>query len=185
MNESKDEYLMLREEILHLSTLEDNIINLLYVIVVTAMAFSFAQKDTIYILLSYIVLIPTYRLVLSKEIGMYKIGSYLFVYHEGNEFNWEGRNLKFFDKFYKVHRRKLQAFNSPFLYISTFILLIFFIKTDWKSMFTIYELGKISIAVFFYVLLMSWIIKNRYMDIRRYISYWEEIRRDEVNSGHQ
>lgn len=177
MSQSKDEYLMLREEILHLSTLEDNVINLLYIFVATVMAFSFTQKDTIFILLSYIIIIPTYRLVLSKEIGIYRIGSYLFVYHEGGDFNWEGRNLKFYDELYKDSGRKLQVFNTPFLYISTFVMLILFLKTDWENICTIYELGKILIAIYF--LIIKWIIENRYMDIRRYISYWERIKNNE------
>lgn len=179
MRQSKDEYLMLREEILHLSTLEDNVINMLYIFVAAIMAFSFTQDDTIFILLSYIIIIPSYRLVLSKEIGIYKIGAYLSVYHEGDEFNWETRNLKFFDEFYKYFGRKIQVFNSPFLFISTFVMVMLFINTNWEKVFTVYEISKIFSATVFYILLISWIIKNRHMDIRRYISFWERIRDNE------
>ena len=50
--EMKEEYLMLREEILHLDSVVNNTINFFYVFMATYVAFSLTQEDTIFILLS-------------------------------------------------------------------------------------------------------------------------------------
>lgn len=93
MNEK--EYLMLREEILHLDEVIVHTINFFYAFLASFLAFALTQKDTIYIVLSYIVILPAYLIVLSKLHGMSKIGGYLYVYHEkhGNtNFKWETYN---------------------------------------------------------------------------------------------
>ena len=48
------EYLMLRDELLHLDTVVNNTINFFYVFIASFIAFALTQEDTIFILLSYI-----------------------------------------------------------------------------------------------------------------------------------
>ena len=61
--EMKEEYLMLREEILHLDSVVNNTINFFYVFMATYVAFSLTQEDTIFILLSFIVT-PVYNFLI-------------------------------------------------------------------------------------------------------------------------
>lgn len=114
MKKSEEEYLMLRDEILHLSNMENNIMNFFYVSVATILTFSLTQQDTMFILLPYIIIIPSYRLVLSKMKGIYKIGAYMYVFLEGKTFNWERRTSKFYSKLPNVFGGKVQSFNWPF-----------------------------------------------------------------------
>lgn len=88
------EYLMLREEILHLDSLINNTISFFYTFMATYLAYALSQDDTILFVLSYMVIVPAYMIVLSKMQGICKIGAYLKVVHEGNEFNWETKNMK-------------------------------------------------------------------------------------------
>ena len=46
----KDEYLMLREEIIHLDTIISNVVNLFYAFIASFIAFALLQSDTIFIL---------------------------------------------------------------------------------------------------------------------------------------
>lgn len=78
-SEAKDEYLMLREEILHFI---NNTINFFYVFIASYIAFTLMQEDTIFILLSFIGIIPPYLIVLNKMNALCKIGAYLHVFHE-------------------------------------------------------------------------------------------------------
>lgn len=182
MKASKEEYLMLREEILSLGDLENNVMNFFYVSITSILAFSLTQKDTIFILLCYMVIMPSYRLVLSKEIGIYKIGAYLYVFHEGKnkDFIWERRSSKFHAKLPKIFKRVIPTFNYPFIYINTFVTILFFLKTNWMEVYIFsYELFKILICIFLNILLIHSIIINRYIDKSCYIPIWNEIKNEE------
>lgn len=181
LNKSKEEYLMLREEILHQSILENNIFGFFYAFMAAIMAFSFTQKDTIFIILAYIIILPAYRLVLSKEIGIYKIGAYLFVFHEGEEFNWEIRTNKFHAELPHIFKRKIPTFDYPFIYISLFVMITFFLKTDWNHIYLIsYELIKLLASLFLFAVLITRMIKNRNVGKDAYIQVWEKIRDEEL-----
>lgn len=125
---NKDEYLMLREEILHLSTLQHNTINFFYIFVSAVLLFGIEQTNSLYILISYVVIIPAYLLVLSELKGIYKIGAYLYVFQEGKKFNWERRSSRMYGGAPKWVSNRVQSFNYPFLFVSTFVMIIFFYK---------------------------------------------------------
>lgn len=144
------------------------------------MAFSLTQQDTLFVLLSYVIIIPAYRLVLSKVIGIYKIGAYLFVYQEGNIFNWERRSNEFYDREPKVFRKKMQAFNFPFLFTSTFVTGMFLVRTNWKvTCQSSYEVTKGILAMALYAYIICMILKNRSIDVRKFLPTWEAIKRRE------
>ena len=178
MNES-EEYLMLRDEILHLSSLENQTINFLYVFVGSVLAFSITQKDTLAILISYIVIIPAYKMVISHEQGIYRIGAYLYVFLEGNTFNWERRSLIFYDvlRGYPHKRRKVQVFNYPFLFTSSLILVFFLIRTDFTAIFTLYEWIKLIAAILLYLYILLTVINNKYYSVSKYIDLWNDIKK--------
>lgn len=179
MKKSKDEYLMLREEILHLDTVINNTINFFYVFVATILAFSITQDDSLFALISYVVSIPAYLIVLSKEKGIFKIAAYLHVFQEGKEFNWERRNRKLYSSEEVPILYKMQSFNFPFLFVSTFVTVIFFVKTNWSAICTVRELVKIMIAVILYITQLVLVVKNKRVSARPYITLWEKVKNEE------
>lgn len=186
MCKSKDEYLMLREEILQLETSENSIMGFFYAFIASIIAFSLGKKDTMYILISYIAILPVYRLVLSKEINIYRIGSYLHVFHEGKEFNWERRSSILCDKLPEFFKRKIPTFNYPFIFISTFILIIFLLRTDWEQISSLgYEFTKVLISFGLYIWLIYLILKNRKLGKMCFIPSWEEIQEVEGNNTYE
>lgn len=154
-----------------------------YAFISSIIAFSLVKQDTIFIMISYVAILPVYRLVLSKEISIYKIGAYLYVFHEGEEFNWERRSSIFYGKLPKIFKRKIPTFNYPFIYISTFVLIIFFLRTDWEQINNSnYELIKILLSLGLQCLLIFLIMKNRNLGKMCYVPTWEEIKNDEIDN---
>ncbi|MCD8354369.1 MAG: hypothetical protein LUC47_08675, partial [Clostridiales bacterium] len=134
----KDEYLMLREEILHVDTMQNNTLNFMYALIGVVLSFPLTQSDNLYILVIYIVLLPSYAVILGQERTRCKIGTYLLVFHEenGSDFQWERRQVPFHRSATKNDTTifgHLEAFNFPFLFLSLFATTIFFIKTDWLN----------------------------------------------------
>lgn len=180
MKNISNEYLMLRDEILHLSNLENQTINFLYVFVASVLAFSITQKDTIVILISYIVIIPAYKMVISHEKGIYKIGAYLYVFLEGEDFNWERRSFVFYETLRNNSgngtKRKIQVFNYPFLFISTLIMVFFLARTNYAAICSPYELLKCIAAVLLYLYVLVTTANNKYYSISKYIDLWEKLK---------
>ena len=186
MHQSKDEYLMLREEILCLSNMENNVMNFFYISIAAIMAFSLTQQDTISVLLPYLIIIPAYKLVLSKIRGIYKAGAYLYVFHEGKNFNWEKRSLKFIQKMPQIFLNKMQAFNYPFLLTSIFTTIVFLLRTNWENITTgYYDLIKVIMAILLFCVIIIMIMKNRRMDISDFIPCWQEIKNAEEKKEEQ
>ena len=179
MSTPKEEYLMLREEILQLNTIINSTINFFYVFVSAVLLFAINQTDSLYVLLTYLIIFPAYAIALSKAIGTYRIGGYLYVFCEGSDFNWERRNKKLYDfpefRTFKI----ISAFNLPFLFVSSFVTIIFLMKTDWGSINTLWECSKIVLAITFYIVQIALIIKYRRIGIEEYIKLWERIKKEE------
>lgn len=91
----KDEYLMLRNEILKDYDIIQNSRYLLYVAVASILSFSLSQEEPLLFLIPYVVIIPTYLVSIDYTLDMYRIATYLMVFIEPVEFNWENRQYKF------------------------------------------------------------------------------------------
>lgn len=169
------EYLFLREEIINNYTIESNIMNFLYITISTILVFSIQQSDNIYILVSYIVLIPAYAFVWSKEYAIFRIAAYLCVFHEGAEFNWESRNQIFFKKKAKNILDFMPSYYFPFIFISTLNTFLFFYKMKWNNI-NIFEIIKAIFAIGIYFLFMFIIVKNRTLKTETYIKDWKKIK---------
>ncbi len=172
--EMKEEYLMLREEILHLDSVVNNTINFFYVFMATYVAFSLTQEDTIFILLSFIVIIPAYLIVLNKMQGICKIGAYLKVFHEGNGFNWETRHMEYKEKNEMNHFRII-SWHFPFILVSLAVSVLFILKTNWSNTLSFYEICKIGAHIIMFICVFYNVIKYRNISPRDYIDKWTEI----------
>ncbi len=175
----KDEYLMLREEILTLKTLENNTINFFYGFVSSVLLFTINQTNSMYILISYVVIIPAYLIVKSKRNAICKIGAYLNVFYEGKEFNWERRSCKMYKDAPTWLSSKIQSSNLPFLFVSTFVTILFLLKVQWSNISNTNEFIKIIIALMLYSIQLILIIENRKITSEKFITLWEKVKNQE------
>ena len=88
MNDGSKEYLMLRDEIMKDYEIIQNSRNVLYVAVAAILAFAVDQKEAFLFLVPYIVIIPVYLVTIDFTLNMYKLGTYLKVFHEQVDFRW-------------------------------------------------------------------------------------------------
>ena len=177
-HKSKNEYLMLREEILHLDNITNNTINFFYAFIATYIAFALKQEDTIFILLSFIGIIPPYLIVLNKMSALCKIGAYLYVFQEGKKFKWERRHMRYKDK-YESSIFRVISWHFPFIFVSLAVSGLLLYKTNWLSI-SVIDIIKILIcfALLLIVLIKSY--KNRNISPKVYVGKWEEIRNANV-----
>ncbi len=175
-NKGKEEYLMLRDEILHLDSLTNNTINFFYTFIVAYIAFALTQEDTIFIILSYIGIIPPYLIVLNKMNALCKIGAYLNVFHEyeGGDFQWERRHMKYKDK-YESNIFRVISWHFPFLCINFLIIVLFIYKTNWKNI-TITDGIKGIICIILFLIILCKTVKNRNISPRNYIHKWKSLK---------
>ena len=158
--ENEKEYLMLREEILQLDSIANNTINFFYAFIAAYIAFALTQEDTIFILLSYIGIIPPYLIVLNKMNALCKIGAYLDVFHEGGEFNWERRHSEFKNK-YESSAFRVISWHFPFIFVVLAVNGLLLYRTNWNSI-SVDDILKITISL---ILFFTCFIKQLNIEI--------------------
>lgn len=179
MDKRKEEYISLREEMIHLASAIDNIINILYVFIATYSAFALNQEDNIYILLEHIVLLPAYLLVIGKRMAMCKISSYVIVYFEKNRIGWSSRSKDFKTKIGPRIFKYIDASHFPFIFINFAILLLFIYRSTWSC--STYELVKLIIEISIFIIVIKLSIKNRKLSPADMINDWKEQKKKESN----
>lgn len=174
--ESIQEYMMLREEIIHLDSIINNTIGFFYAFMSAYLVviLESTKNKPFYLNLSYLIVWATYAIVLSKMQGLCKIGAYLKVYHEGKGkiFNWETRNLQFEKKNRSLIFRLIISGNFPFVFMSTVIALI-------SVYLTISEYADVKyffVTLILYSLTLCLIIFNRNIRTKDYICDWDEVK---------
>lgn len=86
------EYELLRAEMMDLFKAVTTYGTVLYSAVAAILAFAL-QRDEFYLcLVPYVAILPLFLLSESKNRGICKIAAYMFVFLEGDEFNWETRH---------------------------------------------------------------------------------------------
>lgn len=189
------EYLMLRDEILHLDNIINNTTTLFYGFIAGYLVFVIPQNDTIYMILIYIVILPTYLIVLNKAEAMYKISAYLIVFHEEKRdcaFRWETRNVNFLNAntspkplsldWIQSHMR---AYHFPFFFVSFATAFLFIEGTcdNCKNIFSFYESGKIFAFSFLFFITCALIFGRKHLTTKNYIKRWEDIQESEPIFG--
>lgn len=189
MADKDKEYLMLREEILHLSTVISQTTNFFYAFIATYVAtiVTISNRDTIYIIFMYIVIWPAYLIVLNKAQQMYKIGGYLLVYHEKKDhatFKWETYSLKFSEncaskKLFSFDwlQSHMRAYHFPFSLVNITAFLLFAAGTyqNRQNIFSIYEGLKIVIFMILFFIMSVLIYEQKKTTTNDYVTMWETI----------
>lgn len=131
------EYLMLREEINKIYDIIEKTRNLLYVGVAAIFTCSFSLENSVLFLAAYFVIIPCYLVTVDYQTGMWRIGTYLAVFHEGESknFNWERRTFVFHNK---MKNKYVGSYNSPYILASFFSSFLYIVLSDQKSYFWLF-----------------------------------------------
>ena len=129
-------------------------------------------------ILSYIVIFPAYLIVLSRLEGIYRIGAYLKVFHEGETFMWETRNSEFVKARGKKYFSYFVFSSFPFIVVNIAVLLLFFYKTDFSALadFEFYEIIKTVLMVILFVIFFFILFKNRKVSTEDYFQGWEALK---------
>lgn len=177
----KDEYLMLRNEILKDYDIIQNSRYLLYVAVASILSFSLSQEEPLLFLIPYVVIIPTYLVSIDYTLDMYRIATYLMVFIEPVEFNWENRQYKFNYIINKKIPRRYNFFHFPFISSTIACTILFFIFIKYPT-----DLEEISvkfiIEIIISILLVAVVfcIFVKYMNMtkfqKKYIEAWYEVK---------
>lgn len=179
MNKEKEEYISLRQEIVTLCSSADSIINILYVFLATYLGFAFPKEDTIYVLFSYVVILPLYMLALEKRIAACKIAAYISVFHEVEENKWETRLMKYRGPKEPVTMKYFSAKHFPFIFANCIVLIIFIYKTKWTFHMPFAEIVKVAFEIIMFILVMFIFIKYKKMLVRDYIKEWRDLKEEE------
>ena len=132
MRDESKEYLMLRDEILKDYEIIQNSRNVLYAAVAAILAFAVDQKEALLFLIPYIVIIPVYLVTIDYTLNMYKLGTYLKVFHEQGDFRWENRLYLLNYDIKKRVTRGERFFHAPFM-VSAFVCSMLFFCCSYLS----------------------------------------------------
>ncbi len=177
----KDEYLMLRNEMLKDYDIIQNSRYLLYVAVASILSFSISQNEPLLFLIPYVVIIPTYLLSIDYTLDMYRICTYLMVFLESGEFNWENRQYKFNYAIDKKIPRRYNFFHFPFISSSFACTLLFFLFVDYPiDLKTVSLKFIIEIIVSVLLIIIVLFIFIKYINMpkfqKKYIEAWQEVK---------
>lgn len=175
----KDEYNILKEEILvELSTIQ-NCKNLVYTLVIALLAFSFEKNNAWMFLLPFVAIIPLYNLIIEKIDSTLRTGTYMLVFLEPYlDIKWE-TNLYKYDKKYKNDFSTKKINIDSFVILSVVCIVLSIINLNFKQIQKPEVWGCI-IFQFVLVIYCIWIFFTRRIDYtlrkEKYIKEWEQIK---------
>ncbi len=177
MRNSKEEYLMLRDEILKMYEMESNIINIFYTATSAIMSFSILQEDNVSILIAYMVIIPSYLMLMSKEETIHKVATYLYEFYEcdNDDIFWEHYNREFGKRKNKNILNDI-SLNFPFVFVNILVFVLFLLKTKWNCMLDPYILAKVIISVLLFLATTVLIVLKSRVKILKYSQIWKDIK---------
>lgn len=92
MNPRDREYEALRREIEKFIELEHSLYSILYVGITAVLAWGISSKEALICLLTYCIIFPAFRVLLSYNAGVLRIGAYMYVFYD--EYLWEKQLYK-------------------------------------------------------------------------------------------
>lgn len=175
----KDEYAILKEEILaELSTIQ-NCKNLVYTLVIALLAFSFEKNNSWMFLLPFAAIIPLYNLIIQKIDSTLRTGTYMLVFLEPYlDIKWE-TNLYKYDKKYKNDFSTKKINIDSFVILSAICVILSIINLNFKQI----EQPEVWGCIIFQLILVFyciWSFYTRRIDYalrkEKYIKEWEQIK---------
>lgn len=177
------EYMMLREEIMDCLKEIRNCKSIMYTVIVTILAFAVTQKEVLIILTTIVIILPIYHMDINKTSSMIRIGAYLYVFLEGDNFKWETRLIKYDELFLRKRKGETMVNIRPYIFTTTCCFLLFFMKLDYtnvdKSLFF-----RVVAGLIYYIYSLRYIYINKIdykEEKKRYIKEWRDIQNIELN----
>lgn len=130
-NNVEREYLMLREEIMKYYDIIHGSRNTLYVVLAAILTLAIPSDEPLLCLVPYCVIIPVYIVTIDYQYGMWRMGTYLSTFLEGEEFNWETR-LRKLNYNVKLNRHAT-SYHWPFAISGLGCTILFFLKIDYSK----------------------------------------------------
>lgn len=132
-NINEKEYLMIREEIMYYYNVIHSSRNILYVALAAILTFAISKKEPLLCMIPYSVIIPIYIVTIDYQYGMWRMGTYLAVFLEGQSFNWERRLHELNTQPKKGINRHASSYHWPFIITSLCCTILFFLKINYKN----------------------------------------------------
>ncbi len=181
MNEAskhEKEYDVLRREIDTRITTADNYIIVMLTATATILGFALEQTHYGICLVPLTIIIPTFLKEQGIYFSIYKMGTYMYVYLEGDVFNWEHRNYKH-DQEYRRRSSVLNIFSIFNVLIVVCVLLsIYKCVTGTNDYVCVRVIGLVIIG-----LLVLWMVKQNALDSaatkKKLIEDWNAIKEEE------
>lgn len=148
------EYEALRREIEKISEFENSLYNILYVGATAVLAWGISSQNPLICLLTYCIIFPSFRIMLSYNSGILRIGAYMHVFYD--EYLWEKRLHQICTLPKGTVVRYNSSYKTPFIFVSilsTILSLIILYENHVPQ----YELN-IIIAFLSLLLLISLVI---------------------------
>lgn len=147
-------------------------------VTVTILGFALQQDHYAMCLIPIIIIVPTYLRNIDADKAVIKMGAYLNVFLEGEDFNWERRNHKR-DKTLKKKSFALRMFS---VYNSLIIICV--LLAIYKCLSGNHDLIHLSIIIILSIGLFSiWVVEhhqiNHYSIKKDYVNEWESIKKQE------
>lgn len=175
MDKEIQEYLSLRKEVNDLCSSSDNIISMLYAFLTAYLAFVFNKEDTVYLLFTYVVLLPVYLLIISKRIATCKISAYISVFHEKEGNMWENRLMEYNTPKKPFIFLFIEATHFPFIFINFFILVFYIIRLKSCELQTMYGRIKLVLLCLFFIAMYALAVRYRKISVSDYVNEWKKI----------
>lgn len=178
-DKNEKEYLMIREEIMYYYNVIHSSRNILYVALAAILTFAISSKEPLLCMLPYCVIIPIYIITIDYQYGMWRMGTYLLVFLEGEDFNWERRLHKLNTKIENKINRHASSYHWPFTITSLCCTILFFLKINYNNI-TYKTVLEIVFSILLTIGFLIFIKSQKSPDLikQTYIKEWEIIKND-------
>lgn len=185
---SDNEYLSLREEILHGYTIVDSSRNILYLAVAYILTFTTDKSIPMLYLLPFAVIIPIYLIAINYTYDMYRISTYMIVFGENpnSSYKWESRQLVLNKQKDHSIPRQAKMFHVPYISLGTACIVLFVLTLDYQA-FSLSSAFWLIIGITLYIILI--LIFKHYGDMlsvqQKYLEGWLSVKNKETHDVNQ
>ncbi len=177
------EYLMIKEEIMYYYSVIHSSRNILYVALGTILTYALSSSEPMICLVPYCVIIPVYIVTIDYQYGMWRMGTYLSVFLEGKDFNWETRLHKLNTASKNEIERHASSYQWPFIICGLCCSILFFMKIDYKNL-DYKTVGEILFSILLTIGFLIFVKNQKKPDdiISLYMNKWNDVKNNGVSN---
>lgn len=168
------EYEALRREIEKLLELEHSLYSILYVGITAVLAWGISSENALICLLTYCIIFPAFRVLLSYNSGMLRIGAYMYVFYD--EYLWEKQLYKICKSSDIKNVRYNSSFKAPFISVSILSTVLSLIICEFNI-----KICVLSLLLLIFFIIYSFNQGNCDTIKQKYIDEFKKIKNEEDN----